>query len=414
MKRLRVLIVCLLLGGLIVGCGKESPAGEKGKDATANSFFKGNEIYRNGNVYSEKYALYTEYTDKGRTKLWLLDTTTGQKALYCFDAGCEHKPGRVNIMTGEQDAEGCIAYSFGGNTFSLRDTCSYFCQYPDVIRADREGRNRRNIARLGAECVVATGELYTENDYFRSYLCTEELIELKNPDGTPYVVFGEPLEKRIAGIKGVSLLDGSVYDVFTADDLYDLTIHELSVYRDRLYFICTGLDVPFDTLPHSWEDYDAYCKAQKEHGYVSVYEYDIPTKQLRQIVSEKPSGGYYFCDGYLVRTIEPCEAELLRVADASLIRKLPFPVSTIITSDRYVLASYMDYEKNCRTYYQYDPDSDRLLNTVSIGFEDPLFLNVVGDSYYGIYGGQICYISANDFWNGALDRKIILKVNEND
>lgn len=412
-KRFILIAVCLIICSIMQGCANNRRAAHEKKETDNNSFFTGNEIYRGGDVYAEKYALCVEYVNQGRTRLNLYDTVSGTKVLYCFDSGCPHEPAEVNFLSGDSLPGGCIAYGFGGNTMSLREGCSYFCLFPDLIQADQEGRNRRSIAQLSEECAQGTGELYTKEYYFRQYVCNYEILETENSDGSISVFLGNLLEKRKVGIKGVFLKDGKQFDVFVEDDLYDLNILNLSHFQNRLYFVCSGLDVPFDTLPSFREDYEAYCDALKAHSCVRVYEYDISANVLNLIISEQGTAGYDFCNGYIVHISEHGRGSKLLNTDGSVVRELPFPVGTLVRSDRYILAMYYDEMTGSSIYYLYDPDNDILLNSAEIRNSEIVLWAAVDNSYYGVSNGQTCYISAEDFWKGNIDSKIVLTENDN-
>lgn len=210
---------------------------------------------------------------------------------------------------------GCMAYDLGGNVFSLRNEGNYFCQFPKMIYSDREGFIRRTVSVMGIQYAEALAELYTEDFYFRQYICMNEIVETQDyGDDTEYI-FGEPLGKRIVGILGVSLKDGKQINVYNASDLYDLTIHNLSEYDNHLYFTCTGLDVPYNSLP--------------------------------------------------------------------------------------------DIEKN-------DFETNRIIRDTEVRSEEIYLLGIVGESCYGLQNGQLCYISADDFWNGRFSNAVFLTKNDYD
>lgn len=46
--------------------------------------------------------------------------------------------------------------------------------------------------------------------------------------------------------------------------------------------------------------------------------------------------------------------------------------------------------------------------------EEIYLLGIVGESCYGFQNGQLCYISADDFWNGRFSNAVFLTKNDYD
>lgn len=418
MRRWLFAIVCLIGTLICCGCKEEAvpESSENGEDVTVTetvSIYTGDEVYTDtGNVLSEKYALFSEYRDQGSCTLHMFDVSLKTKVLYCFDPGCEHKPSRHNISSGEKISDGCIAYDLGGRVFSLRDDCGYYFQYPELIRTDAEGKNRKTIATVDAPyAALEQRELYTSDFYFRQYVCVNELIKQTDSNGNVSYVFGSTLQKQKVGIIGVSLENGEVRDVFSADDLYDLTILNLAQYQNHLYFTCIGLDVPYSTLPDAIEDPEAYVAAQKEHNINRVYDYDITEDRLTEISGVDASSGIDFINGYMVKLSEQGEPAQLLDMSGQYIRDLPFAAHRLVRSNRNLIAQIVIDGKNM--YYFYDTENDTLLKSVEMkGGSQMYLLGAVGDSYYGSRNNQFYYISAEDFWNGAFELATQLTENE--
>ena len=358
-------------------------------------------IYLNKNAYSEKYALLYP------NALSIFTVESGKSMKYCFDPGCEHIRPVRDDLTGELLTKFCMAYDLGGKAFCLRDDCSYFCSFPILYRADKEGANRRIVAELDFGLPFCNEELYTEDSYFRLYTCNEELIKVIDADtGEERWAFGKQLDKRKVGIFRIGLENGKIEEIFSADDLYDLSVLNLAEYNDHLYFTCIGLDIPFDQLPNITEDWEAYVQAQKEHDFTRVYDYDIANSKLNLIISEQGVGGYDFVDGFIVKPSEEDEPGVLFDLEGDRIRDLPFSPKRLVRSDRYIFAQ--NYSNGHYMYYLYDPAEDKMLQTVELSNGSFYLLAAVGDSYYGISDNKYWYISAENFWNGKVDQMICM------
>ncbi len=359
------------------------------------------ELYVDGNVFSEDHAFFS------KEALYVFNVSSGKSVPYCLDPGCEHiRPKRDKF--GELLTKFCMAYDLGGKAFCLRDDCSYFCSFPILYRADKEGANRRIVAELDFGLPFCNEELYTEDSYFRLYTCNEELIKVVDEDtGEERWVFGKQLDKRKVGIFRIGLENGKIEEIFSADDLYDLSVLNLTEYNDHLYFTCIGLDIPFEQLPNITEDWEAYVQAQKEHDFTRVYDYDIANSKLNLIISEQGVGGYDFVDGFIVKPSEEDEPGVLFDLKGDRIRDLPFSPKRLVRSDQYIFAQ--NYSNGHYMYYLYDPAEDKMLQTVELSNGSFYLLAAVGDSYYGISDNKYWYISAENFWNGKIDQMICME-----
>ena len=232
------------------------------------------------------------------------------------------------------------------------------------------------------------------------------MIEQEDKNGDSYWVSGDALDKRKVGIIRVALSDGKIEEVFSADDLYDLYISPMVEYNGHLHFLCSGLDVPFDTLPNGFEDWAAYNEAATKHSRMRVYDYNIASGELSLIISEDHNDAYDFAQDYIVKSSK-LNGELYD-ASGNFIRKLPFSVGRVIQSDEYIIVQEsMDVNDTKRRFHMYDADEDKIVRSVEI--ENLTLQYAIGDSYYGIIDGKTFYISAADFWAGNTDRYVILE-----
>lgn len=244
------------------------------------------------------------------------------------------------------------------------------------------------------------------------YLLFRRLFETQDyGDDTEYIL-GEPLDKRIVGILGVSLKDGKQINVYNASDLYDLTIHNLSEYDNHLYFTCTGLDVPYNSLPDIEKNPNVYFEALEKHGYNRIYDYDIATGELRMILSLQGQVGFDFCEGYAVHLSKSDEAGELYDLTGKKVCELPFAVSRVVRSRNDLIVQF--FKDGISTYYMYDFETNRIIRDTEVRSEEIYLLGIVGESCYGLQNGQLCYISADDFWNGRFSNAVFLTKNDYD
>lgn len=363
-----------------------------------------------GGTYTERYALFCE-NPNGRVFLHAFNVETKTSSIYCFDPGCEHKPTERDLVTGEPLSTPCMAEELGGHLVSLREDCSYFFDYPNLIRADIEGKNQHIIGKLNLPIYSPAEELFTKDCYFMRYMLTNELIEQKDDNGESEWIYGDILEKRKVGIIRMDLADGKTQEIFADNDLYEMYINFMVEYDDHLYFLCSGIDVPYDTLPNGFEDWNAFNEAINQHSHMRLYDYDIKREELAVLFSEDHNFGCGVTRGYIVKqSLEGNKWELYDTS-AHYICELPFAVEDVIKSDQKIIVeAHMDVNDKVRRYYMYDPEERKILRSVEI--EDMALVVAVGDSYYcrRILNGKNCiyYISAEDFWNGNTDQRVIM------
>lgn len=368
------------------------------------------EINGFGGTFTEKYALFCE-NPNGRVFLHVFNVDTKTSSIYCFDPGCEHKPVQRDLVTGELLSPLCMAEALGGHLVSLREDCSYFFDYPNLIRADIDGKNQHIIGKLNLPIYSPAEELFTKDCYFMRYMLTNELIEQKDDNGESEWIYGDILEKRKVGIIRMDLADGKTQEIFAGNDLYDMYINFMVEYDDHLYFLCSGIDVPYDTLPNGFEDWNAYNEAINQHSHMRLYDYDIKREELSVLFSEDHNFGCGVTRGYILKqSLEGAPWELYDMS-GQYICELPFAVGYVIQSDQKIIVeAHVDVNDKVRCYYMYDPEERKILRSVEI--EDMALRVAVGDSYYcrRIVNGKSCiyYISAEDFWNGKTDQCVIM------
>ena len=435
MRRMLILLVMAMV--LLVGCGKDpqpadskissSPTGSEGSVDSPDTPDKNNDpivdpdkacydVFTGNEVWGENYALY--HGNDGQ--LMLFDAASGLCLPYCFDASCPHDKHGYTSPGGERVA--CISYDFPMTTFSLRDDGSYFYDnYKGTLyRADREGRNRKEIARVTDPVNTATGifaHYYTKDDLFFTYVSNYEVLPMEGSDGPipGEWIMGDQLEKNEAGIYRINLNDGTTSYLYRMNE-YNSLVSYMHEENGHLFFVTTWLDVPFDTLPDGFTDYAAYEAALAEHKYLAVYDYDLAAGELRQVaLIEKTVAQVYFGDGFYVVTygLEDIPAELYRTSGEK-IRDLDFSISLCpsMHSDRYLYYQRYVMGAGTYTYGIYDIAENAVVKEITLDetIAPGPWAAAVGDAYY-FQGNHTYYVKAEDLWNGDMSKRIELRSN---
>ena len=425
-----ILIILILITALLAGCGKDpQPAGDGNSTAPTGSENQPDtpetdkspvidpdkacyDTFQGEEVWGEAYALY--HTANGQ--LMLFDVASGLCLPYCFDASCPHTEQGYRKPNGEQVP--CISYDFSMATFSLRDDGSYFYDLDNgtLYQADREGRNRKEVARVTDPVSTATHiftSYYTKDDLFFNYVRNYEVIPVEGSDGPIPGEWnlGDRLEKNEVGIYRINLNDGTASYLYKMNE-YDGSVLNLHVYDGHLYFTAEWLDVPFNSLPDGFSDYEAYAAALTEHKHDAIYDYDLTTGELRQLAAhEGILLAVHFGDGFYVITYNNNEkpAELFRM-NGEKIRNLNFNVQKCpsMHSDRYLY--YQDYDEYSYTYGIYDIVEDTVIKKITLS-EDIApgpWAAAVGNTYY-FNGKHFYYVNAEDLWNGEPGKRVELR-----
>lgn len=431
MKR-NLLILLILITALLTGCGKgaqatnggnSSPSGTDGQSNSANAPGQNDgpivdpdkacyDTFTGEEVWGEDYAIY--HTNNGQLRLF--DAASGLCLPYCFDASCPHTEQGYKNASGEQVS--CISYNLSSSTFSLRDDGSYFFDKSrnTLYQADREGRNRKAIAHVtdpvnGTSNILA--EYYTKDDLFFTYVNNYEMIPVKADDSSipGEWIPGDRLEKSEAGVYRINLNDGTTSYVYKMNE-YDCLVYKMHVENGHLFFMNNWLDVPYDSLPDGVTEPNAYRAALTKHMHVEVYDYDLSTGELRQVVAfTNALADVYFGNGFFVVTYESADSmpELYRTSGEK-IRSLGFHVQLCpsMNSDRYLY--YQRYSNEAYIYGIYDIVEDTIVKeiTISDGTAPGPWAAVVGDAYY-FKGRHYYYVNAEDLWNGDMSKRVTLE-----
>lgn len=361
-------------------------------------------------VFGEEYALY--HTKNGQ--LQFFDTASGTFVPYCFDPTCEHMQARTVVgADGAIKTEGgCISYELTG-VFSLREMGSYYFSMPSLYRADREGRNREEIATITDDTKYAMimQEYYTSEEYFGVWWLLYDIIKSKNVNGEEEWVMKNPLEERIVGITRISLTDGTVKEVFRLSKGYSRDIIDMRVYDGHLYFTISYLDVPYQEIAAyiSYDDMSQYVLQQMRHTWSALYDYNLSTDSLTEVYCRQECSSVNLFNGfYAYQNAEEEGKVKVFSMNGDLICELRLPGDIQLpksNSDRYLYYQY--YENGRYTYGMYDVYNRELLHEIDSESFGTLQY-VVGEGFY-LWHNKSMYIRATDFWNKDLSKLISLE-----
>lgn len=220
------------------------------------------------------------------------------------------------------------------------------------------------------------------------------------------VLFGCKEKEPISETKGLETLD------VCSENAVSSTISD--AYGDR-----TDIVIYNGASHNAFAEQYALFQEYSDQGRISLHYYDVLTGKSSYYCFDpgcehKPpqfdmiTGEYDFANGYIVKCSEGDEPGVLYDHFGQRIRDLPFAVGHLVQSDHYILALWaMNGEY---WYYLYDPIDDKILQKVN--GSNRFFLEAaVGESYYGNENNQIFYISSTDFWEGHIEKAIIISNN---
>lgn len=424
MKRIRLLTGLLLLAVLTASCGKKTSApgseGKSGKkDAEGVSNGKEEAFYSYKRSFvTEDYALY--HNNNGRLQIFDADSKTD--IVYCFDAGCEHRQAKRDLITNEIIQKGCIAYEISPDCVMLReDGMVFFQDSGQVIQADRQGENRKVIATVPFYKLGFREVFYSADTLFISYYTDNRFEEIKDVNGqSQWINTGELSETRECGIYCVNLSDGTVKELFKAVT-YNAMISNADIWDGHLYFKYFYLDIP--AIGPNLETYgrdveipegltaENYWEEMPKHYWMDIYDYNITTGELRPILRNCREGTLEFCRGFFAVAETDGTTGLYRYSGERF-RELPFRIGKGIRSDSGLVCCD---EKAMDEYLLIDENTGEILKRAKISSNSFLAGVIIGESVYGSLtipgkGMGLSYISVEDFWNGDITNAVAFQV----
>lgn len=408
-KKIWLGLLCIALEILIASCGKKS---DNERQITETVFF--HTMMMGGNAaMSEHYLIYQS---KGAYRIF--DTSSKTDIPFCFEQNCDHRP-PVRDVSGKVLVEGCPAYGFPEPPFFHGDGTLWFDGYSKLVRADREGKNRRTIAEIEIPISLIWDKLFTEKDMFYTYTQSDEYIKVTDQSGNSYWLPEKTLEKAECGVYRISLETGEQQYVFRCRE-YDSKIIAIHEYDDKVFFCVIYLDIPFEDLI-SVSDDEEQQKMRDEHSYVEIYGYDLVQNELQLIHKEKGCfncyiGSGFFClDGRSESRFFDMSGKYLHTLED---RKVAYMAVSVMEN----CAVMFVIDENARSWFElYDVVNNRVVKRVDSRIGSLKVMDVwvaTGESFYCWVdnNGTIrnAWIAAEDFWNGNWEKMVIFKKNDED
>ncbi len=408
-KALGIIIIMSML--LAVACGKHEPAVKKTSEEVYFSpfFFAGN------GAMAENYLLY--YSDR---MYRIFDVKTQTDIPYCFEPNCTHKA-PIWDFTGKLLQDGCPAYKFEQTPILHGENTIWFTG-TELIRGDREGKNRKTIATLEIPQGLPWGMIYTDKDFFFVYTQADEYTKEKDKNGNEYWLPGERLEKPEVGIYRISLETGEQQYVCRFWE-YDANIRGGFYYNNHLYFGLTYSTKPYIApgLSASDEDTDwnAITEENRKYRVQKWYSYDLTSGETVCLVEKEASfKDGFFGNGFLcVYDSEEKSSEWFDLTGGKLRdREIRISSGTVLAMDNVSIYRLRDEKKHYQVFEMYDVVNDKVLRHVERG-GSALGINsiqaVIGNSYYVLVNypdgeSHEAFISEENFWNGAWDKAEII------
>lgn len=411
-----ILLSLFFLCAGLCGCGrkesrnKPQPVKDEDKQVSEEPAFVCSYLVGSG-FLTEKYALY--HCQNGFA-LHLFDTNAKTDIVYCFDAGCEHKP-EVRSAKGEILEEGCISYEFGDSTVMLRnDKCYFLTDNGEVIMADRQGENRKKIGMLPSYILRPSLVFFSDDALYVTYENPYEMIESKDDNGDTQWIIGDVSDMTSCGILRVNLADGSCSEVYNKKE-YNARIPSVDIRGEHLYFEYFYLDIPYvgpdlETYGPSGQipeglTVDNYWEVMPKHQWIDIYDYNMTTGELNRILSQRPCQEMVFCNGFFALT--EGETTALYRYNGEKFRTLDFAISSGYRCDSGLICVS---KKEAAVYLLIDENSGEVLKRVNIPYNKFHPSEFIGTACYGLVqnenGFGIGYLSAEDFWNGRYENAI--------
>ena len=418
MKRITILLCAFLLMFSCASCRKQSKKSGTENEMEKISSERSKDFYSFDRCFvTESFALY--HDNQGRLQIFDVDSKTD--IVYCFDAGCEHQQTKRDSITNEILQKGCISYEISSDCVMLREDGMFFLQdNGQVIRADRQGENRRVIATIPFYKLGFRDVIFSSDMMFISYYTDDKFEEIKDENGqTRWIASGELSDTRECGIYGISLTDGTVKELFRAE-AYNAMISDTYIRDGHLYFVLFYLDIP--PIGPNMETYgrnvdipegltvENYWEEMPKHYWMDIYDYNLTTGELRPILEKCRNGTMTFCrDCFAIA--EPDGTTGLYRYSGERFRELPFRIGKGIRSDSGLVCCD---ENAMDEYLLIDESTGEIKKRVKISSGKFMARVIIGNSCYGSVNGTkgwgLGFISSEDFWNGKIENAIPFNV----
>lgn len=380
-----IIVVGVLLGTVLSSCGRK--ATPKQSDS--------------GETYMERVYFYKP--SGSNRPLYFFDTSVEEGGPFCFDPACEHRMA-VRTESGEVVEQGCPAYDYSDIGVFLSDDYMYFFVSPYLYRADRQGNNRKVIAKLTAPYEGPYAWCYTDEAFYMSYTLSYEYSMVEKDDGTAEWRAGKLREKPEAGLLRIPYSGEGEEVLYHTDEFYEGQIGEIKYHDQQICFVVYGMDRPSNFVDvindPEWKEKVA---DEKNHTFIEAYDYEIATGNMKLLFEPRTYiANYYFSDTYGFLD-DSGTLELHRYEGA----KAPQPEVDfwrIYPSTHDIIG----WDKEKHEGVKVSEETGEVLNQSPLTWEDFNLIRVIGSHYYGMVDTYMAYISEEDFWDGNKDGIIIL------
>ena len=417
----RIIGILILLCLILTACDKPREEAEKPDSvipgnggtngAKTDSGFYCSLFLGNG-FMTEEYALY----HNNHSRLQIFDVASKTDLIYCFDPACEHEHSVRDWKTGEVIKKGCIAYDISSKPVMIQGDNLYFLSDEnEVWRSDRQGENRKLIAKIPPYIPWGSGEVFFSKDtLFDCYFTDQEMFEVKDENGESQWMIGDFKDKSTCGILRVDLKDGTCKEVFSVEE-YNARVSEYDIRGDHLYFTYFYMDCPYvgpnletnrpdDQIPEGLT-VENYWEEMPKHQWICIYDYNISTGELHEVLKDLPAEVVSYCNGFFAVPERSGTTGLYRY-DGERIRTLDFKMKKGVRCDSGLVCIGEKEEE----YLLIDENTGEVVKRTVVPYDGFLPAVILGNSVYGTMQGEKAYgtgyMSAEDFWKGDITNAV--------
>ena len=355
------------------------------------------------------YALYHDH----HGRLQIFDVTTKKDLVYCFDPGCEHKPAKTG-WNGEILEAGCIAYDISRFPVMIKgEHCYFLNDKNEVCVSDRQGQNRKVIARIPGYIINPYNVYFSENAIFVDYSTQYEMVEVKDSNGESRWNIGGTKQKLTGGVVSVDLNTGKVRELFRRED-HSAYVAQGAVRGNYVFIGYSYNELPYvgptgEANGFSLEEIlngktlEEYRAELPKHTWTDIYVYNTTTGEIKLFMEHQQDFALFFGDDYYVYNKIGENGKFYRYNGEKKL-ELTFPVKGGFPTDRGFVCTDVTTPWD---YWLTDTNTGEVVKKVTIPyalFHPSCF---IGDSVYGLIGRTTAgYISAEDFWAGKTENAV--------
>ena len=405
MKR-KLLVLFFFVMLMTAACNVSDEKNSSEETPFSNEEYVCIDSFRQG-FLTEEYALY----HGNDLQLRLFDAASQTDIAFCFEPNCEHEQEKRS-RTGELLQEGCVSYNYSSYpAMFLGENCYFLNQETgEVICSDRQGANRKVIGTI-PQYILPHSVFFAKDIVFVTYANSYEMIETKGENGETQWIVGDSKPKKTCGIVAIDLKTGEYRKLQEVEE-YSAFINEYDVRGDHLYYQLCYMDIPYISPNLETEDpslipegmtVDNYWEELRKHGWVDVYDYTISTGELRTVLQHKQSETVVFCKDFFAMEEETTTGMYRYTGER--FRELDFPMTNGVRSDSGLVCRKGD------SFVQIDENTGEIVKTSPIPADEFIPRAIIGSSCYGTYRSKTPgYLSAEDYWSGAIDRVVVFTV----